>query len=59
VLPYFSTGLCTFRQPLQTAGLIAANMLIALIEGVSIREKQVMMQAHYITRESVASRNSL
>jgi len=59
VLPYLSTGLCTFRQPLQTAGLIAANMLIALIEGVSIREKQVMLQAQFIMRESVTSRGSL
>ncbi|MBN2441821.1 MAG: LacI family DNA-binding transcriptional regulator [Spirochaetales bacterium] len=57
VLPYLSFGLCTFRQPLQTAGLIAANMMIALIEGVSIREKQVMLQAQYIMRESVVSTN--
>jgi LacI family transcriptional regulator len=59
VLPYLSVGLCTFRQPLQTAGLIAANMMIALIEGVSIREKKVMLQAQYIMRESVALANSM
>lgn len=59
VLPYLSFGLCTFRQPLQTGGLIAANMMIALIEGVSIREKQVVLQAQYIMRESVAPSNSM
>jgi len=59
VLPYLPFGLCTFRQPLQTAGLIAANMLIACIERVDIREKKVMLQAQYIARESVALVNSV
>lgn len=57
VLPFTTPGLSTFRQPLQTMGNIAAGMLIAQIDGFNLREKQVLLKAHYIERETVRKLN--
>ncbi|MBN2739093.1 MAG: LacI family DNA-binding transcriptional regulator [Spirochaetales bacterium] len=54
ILPYLSPGLSTFRQPLQIMGTIAANMLVSQVEGYNLREKQVVLKAQYIERETVA-----
>ena len=51
--PYVTPSLTTFRQPVQTMGKIAAEMLISQIEGREIRDTRVLLKARLLIRDSI------
>lgn len=53
--PYVEPSLSTFQQPLKTMGNVASKMLIDILNGRKIYEKQIILKTKYIERESVRS----